>query len=249
MRITESSLQRVSGLTSSGWPTSAWLRQDSSSLAELHLMSNPFDALEGWQEPCWTDVGGELPKDEGRWARIVKNNISAKRSGLEEIYLWNIASNSSRNLFFVFCRIGEFPHPQLQPPVAWHGPVRVQANTEAPVAPSENPLVVRIVDERKRAHVDADSEARADAAVMDAISLVQQRGLDGAPNVALSADGILSLQWQKDELGVALLFAGDGIVSIAFRRPGQLYAENGIDISVKEELPESFKTMLSAVVS
>jgi hypothetical protein len=58
--------------------------------------------------------------------------------------------------------------------------------------------------------------------------MVRRVNLGGPPHISLSDDGILALQWQRGEYGVALLFAGDGVASISFRRPGQFYAENGI---------------------
>jgi hypothetical protein len=60
-------------------------------------------------------------------------------------------------------------------------------------------------------------------------------------------DGILTLQWQRGQYGVALIFAGDGEVSIAFRKPGQLYAQNGLDIKITAGLPASFYEALVRV--
>jgi hypothetical protein len=56
-------------------------------------------------------------------------------------------------------------------------------------------------------------------------------------------------QWERGQNGVALIFAGDGVASIAFTRPGLRYAENGIDISVTDGLPDTFTAALAAVIS
>jgi len=57
------------------------------------------------------------------------------------------------------------------------------------------------------------------------------------------------LQWQRGEFGVALIFAGDGEASIAFRRPGQFYAENGIEVAISQELPSKFSEALATILS
>jgi hypothetical protein len=64
-----------------------------------------------------------------------------------------------------------------------------------------------------------------------------------------SEDGILALQWQRGEYGVALMFAGDGVASIAIRKPGQFYAENGIDVGIDDELPVQFAEILAKMVA
>ncbi len=102
---------------------------------------------------------------------------------------------------------------------------------------------------RSAATIDEDCITIADAAAADALSLVQRIDLPGSPQVSFSEDGILGLQWQRGEHGAALIFAGDGIVSIAFRRPGVYYAENGIEISISDELPAQFTEALTAILS
>jgi hypothetical protein len=115
---------------------------------------------------------------------------------------------------------------------------------------SNRPTLVDAIElERKLATIDQDSVGVADAAAADAKILIQHVDFGRMPRVSFSDDGILGLQWQKGELGVALIFAGDGIASIAFRRPGQFYAENGIDISVSDQLPLEFNEALSKIVS
>jgi len=104
-----------------------------------------------------------------------------------------------------------------------------------------------IIAKRSSAEVDESGVIVANAAVDDAVKVVQRRDLGGAPRVMFSEDGVLALQWQRDEYGVALIFAGDGMVSIAFRRPGQLYAENGIEVSVSEDLPPEFRDVLAKI--
>jgi len=113
--------------------------------------------------------------------------------------------------------------------------------------PSE--LVSKISAARAAASVDPESVEIADAATIDAIKLVERNRLPGSPRVIFSNDGILALQWQRDEYGAALMFAGDAIASIAFRKPGQFYAENGIDIGIEDDLPLRFTEALAKIVA
>ena len=126
--------------------------------------------------------------------------------------------------------------------------LNVQSGADATAPVSTNPLVAQIASERSRAHIDDECVAVADAALDDAVTLIQESNLGGAPSVIFSKDGILSLQWQKGKYGVAIIFAGDGLASIAFRRPGQFYAENGIEVAVTNDLPQSFNDALAAVL-
>jgi hypothetical protein len=198
----------------------------------------------------WTDPSAELPAKDDRHRTNALGLIPTPKIFVSnETYLWGVNTGSSQNMLLPFFYPDEVSSQDPRPLLSGREPALVQSNTDAPVAPTDNPLVVRILDERRRAQVEAGSVAQADLAVGDAISLVQRTGLSSDPNVMLSDDGILALQWQSGELGVALLFAGDGVASIAFRRPGQLYADNGVDISVDEDLPESFKIVLSAILS
>lgn len=98
------------------------------------------------------------------------------------------------------------------------------------------------------AEIDVEERASAAAAAEDAVVMVKRNGLSGA-RVMFSEDGILTLQWQHADRGAALVFAGDQMASIAFRHPGQLYAENGIEVGITDPLPKVFAEALSLVAS
>jgi len=115
----------------------------------------------------------------------------------------------------------------------------------SPIKTAASKLIDLITSKRAAAEIEQGSAGVANAAVNDAKMVFQRANVGGAPHVMFSEDGILSLQWQRGEFGVALIFAGDGTVSIAFSRPGQLYAENGIEIAVSEDLPAEFTEALS----
>jgi hypothetical protein len=118
-----------------------------------------------------------------------------------------------------------------------------------PLAPGVCPLADHIKLERASAEIDEENLGIANAAMADALVLIRRGKIDGAPRIMFSEDGILTLQWQRGEFGVALVFGGDGEASIAFRRPGQLYAENGIDVEISRQLPSKFYEVLRAVSS
>jgi hypothetical protein len=112
--------------------------------------------------------------------------------------------------------------------------------------PPTSELADLIIAERSHAEVDAEGVAVADAATKDALTIVRRVNFARKPRVMFSDDGILTLQWQRGEYGVALIFAGDQMVSIAFRRPGLLYAENGIEVTISDDLPAEFFDALEA---
>jgi len=110
-------------------------------------------------------------------------------------------------------------------------------------------LAHRIKLERSVVQIDEENRATANAAMADALALIRRAEIGGSPRVMFSDDGILTLQWQRGEFGVALIFAGDGEASIAFRRPGQFYAENGIEVAISQELPSKFSEALATILS
>lgn len=114
--------------------------------------------------------------------------------------------------------------------------------------PLASELGKRIDAGRVAATIDPDVRELADAAVRDAKQVVDHVKLRGEPRVMFADDGILTLQWQRGDCGVALLFAGDGEVSIAFKKPAQLYAQNGIDVKVTENLPSAFYDALTQIL-
>lgn len=98
------------------------------------------------------------------------------------------------------------------------------------------------------AHFDEDAEAVADPAMQDALRLLWNNDLKGEPAVLFSEDGLLTLEWHRAGLGAILLFSGDKSVSIAFRRPGVGYAENGLHAPVDGDLPLAFHKMLAQLL-
>jgi hypothetical protein len=129
------------------------------------------------------------------------------------------------------------------------GRFAVDNTTAPPQRPSISHLAARISSERATAEIDSENLIMADGAAADAVKLVERAGLGGTPRVMFSDDGILTLQWQRGEYGVALIFAGDGAASIAFKNPGQLYAENGLEVSVSKDLPAQFNVALAALMT
>jgi hypothetical protein len=110
-------------------------------------------------------------------------------------------------------------------------------------------LVSLIAEERRVAQVDDENLEAANDATTDATTLALISKFSELPRVMFSDDGILTLQWQRGEFGAALIFAGDGMVSIALKRPGQFYAENGMDVAISEELPGEFYAVLATMSS
>jgi hypothetical protein len=65
-------------------------------------------------------------------------------------------------------------------------------------------LAELIAAERLIAKIDKANFAIADAATHDAMIMIRRVKLGGTPHILLSDDGILALQWQRGEYGVAL---------------------------------------------
>lgn len=83
----------------------------------------------------------------------------------------------------------------------------------------------------------------------DAVTILCRDSLRCQPQIVMSEDGILTLEWHKGNDGVVLLFPGDGSASIAFRGNGVGYGEGGLWVTIEEELPDAFHAMLRKVTS
>jgi hypothetical protein len=128
-------------------------------------------------------------------------------------------------------------------------PLEVGSRPSTSLAAALSEIASKIAAERTTAVIDAGCSEIADAAAVDAIKLVDRNRLPGIPHVIFSNDGILALQWERGEEGTALMFAGDGLASIVFRTPAQFYAENGVDVTIEDELPVRFTQALARIVS
>jgi hypothetical protein len=117
------------------------------------------------------------------------------------------------------------------------------------VLPPESALSKRIATALTGARVDDEAVDIAKAAAADASTIANRLALPGTARVMFSSDGLLTLQWRREDRGVALLFAGDKTASIAFKRPGQLYAENGLEVRIDEDMPAEFFDAIEAFVA
>jgi hypothetical protein len=179
----------------------------------------------------------------------LEQSTGVGRHHIGQALSWPARSNTARDVCLVFFRAQDATQQTSVVSVLLPQATPIRANAEATVAPKVSPLSIQVVEERGRAAVDPDLVVQADSAVKDALSLIKRNELGGTPKVMFSEDGILTVQWRKSELGLALLFAGDGVASIAFRRPGHRYTDVGMDISVEDDLPQSFNDMLATILA
>jgi hypothetical protein len=113
---------------------------------------------------------------------------------------------------------------------------------------ADGPLADLVRSERGTAVIGSDFISTADTAVSDALTFAGRLQFPKLPVAMLSDDGVLTLQWRREGYGAALIFAGDAEVSIAFNRPGQRYTENGIEISIHDELPHEFLEAMTIIL-
>jgi hypothetical protein len=138
------------------------------------------------------------------------------------------------------------PLPQMpRKLIAVHGTTHYR-RADSTIASASLVELIRVA--RARSQVDPEYSALADAAAHDAAAMVHRLAAWEPPSVKFSSDGVLTLQWQSNEFGLAMILVGEGEVSIALRRPGQFYAENGIDIAVSDELPLVVKNFLDDIL-
>jgi hypothetical protein len=77
-------------------------------------------------------------------------------------------------------------------------------------------------------------------AMYDAATLIRGNDLPGRPQIVISEDGIVTMEWHRGDRGAVLLFLGDGTVAMSLRQPGRGYAENSESMSVMGKIPPMF---------
>lgn len=101
-------------------------------------------------------------------------------------------------------------------------------------------LIAKIRHANSTADVDLESLDIAQAAMSDAFRTAQQLEYVSSPRVSQSHDGILTIHWRNGDLGAALIFDGDGTVSLSYSRPGQRYTMGIMACEIGEPLPLDF---------
>jgi len=112
--------------------------------------------------------------------------------------------------------------------------------------PMHSSLSKKIRDAYQSAQLDHDAAETARRAVNDAIRFVDFNLPGGEPLVMLSDDGVLSLQWRFGNLGVMLVFTGDGTGTYSIKQPGGSYAIGAKDFRLEDGLAEEVRAAIDA---
>ena len=67
------------------------------------------------------------------------------------------------------------------------------------------------------------------------------------PRVMFSADGIVTLQWRRPNLGAALIFAGDGTVEPVINNGTQTYLDSMDAMSLTDPLPKQIADIVNQI--
>jgi hypothetical protein len=97
--------------------------------------------------------------------------------------------------------------------------------------------------------VDPEHLDAAKLAAKQAIELVGRNRLRGRPRVMMSDDGVLTLQWRNETLGAALIFTGDGTVSLALKNAKKTYSDSiQDDVPLDANLPIELVSILESII-
>lgn len=96
--------------------------------------------------------------------------------------------------------------------------------------------------------IDDEDVAAAARSVEEAIAFLRRNNLPGRPRVMMSDDGVLTLQWRNDTVGAALIFAGDGTVSVAVKNAEKSYSTSLKDLPLDAAVPVEFVDTVEAIV-
>ncbi|WP_158491280.1 hypothetical protein, partial [Pseudomonas sp. FW306-02-F08-AA] len=66
--------------------------------------------------------------------------------------------------------------------------------------------------------------------------------------VMMSDDGVLTLQWRSETMGAALIFTGDGTVSVALKNAETSYSKSLEGIALDAWVPAAFVSIVEDIV-
>jgi hypothetical protein len=112
---------------------------------------------------------------------------------------------------------------------------------------TKSSLAGRIQRLRDDVFLEPASEKQADAAISDAVEFVQRELPDGRPRVQLTEDGVITLQWRNEDVGVLMVFAGGGTVTYSIRTPGTSYASGARELSLQSPLPDELLRVIRII--
>jgi hypothetical protein len=89
---------------------------------------------------------------------------------------------------------------------------------------------------------DLDSAAKrdADAAIQEAITTVSGVDFDQMPWIGVSDESIVTLQWERGDVGMVLIFSGDGVFALSPKSgSGEHYTREYREQKTAEGLPSA----------
>jgi hypothetical protein len=96
--------------------------------------------------------------------------------------------------------------------------------------------------------VGPECEADARSAVADAAQFARTALPDSDPEKELTDEGILTLQWKKDQSGLILVFTGDGTGTYSVKQPGSWYAASAEEFQLTDGLPPPAQKALDEIL-
>jgi hypothetical protein len=115
------------------------------------------------------------------------------------------------------------------------------SNTRRP----EHPLVTRISaltmsNDAELEELEIAKKSKKEASAFISANLPH----DANPKISLSDEGLVTLRWRRDDYGLLLVFAGDGLATYSIRPSGTQFSHQAKDISVQDRLPKEFLSAL-----
>lgn len=97
-----------------------------------------------------------------------------------------------------------------------------------------------------REDLDDDSQKMAQRAISDASIVIASMEFTEMPWVGISDDGIVTVQWQRDDKGIAFFFSGDGIFDFSVKAsPTDHYSTDYVSQKVSNGVPGVFRSEVS----
>jgi hypothetical protein len=117
------------------------------------------------------------------------------------------------------------------------------------VAPSDETVTLRIETAYRLATIEEDAREIAKAAVADAKGFSVRHRFASDPIILVSDDGVLTLQWRRENRGVMVIFTGDHTATYSVKEPGGYYASNGQEFDLAGALPVDLRRAIDSLVA
>lgn len=101
---------------------------------------------------------------------------------------------------------------------------------------------------RVQSRLNVEEISMASGGIEDAYHVIRSINLQKAPKVEVNTEGLVTLQWQRQDRGILLVFHGDKSFTCSTKEPGMYYIDSYEEFSILRDT-SLIKSRVSAIIN